>query len=749
LLKQRWVVGPHLGESPYLHRYVVALAVFGITLLIRWQLRPLLGDESPLLAFVFPVLLTAFLCGRAPAIALTVLAPVVCTPIFHAQFSWSDPLGWLAHVGFFGFICLLAIGLIHQLQDAYGRLVRSLEGERQSRDRDALLRSIVESSGEAIISEDLEHRVMTWNAAAERLFGYTAREIVGEHAAMLEMAAVTIADVPPTDAPQDEPSVTRLVERVRKDGSSFHAAEVKSPIIDSTGTAIGYCRIVRDITEEMRAQEDLARSQQRFRQLADCMPQIVYMLDTKRNVTYLNRRWQEYTGHTEARQSDIEALIPAEDAQKLLAAWNENAPKQQSHSIEFRLRSRDGELRWFLRRAAPILAEDGTVEMWVGTSTDIHEQKLAQTALLEADRRKNEFLAMLAHELRNPLAPIMNIGAILDAKATDATAVNQMASILKRQSTHLARLIDDLLDVSRITRGKINLERERVVLQDVLDRALETVHPMLIAKSQAVTLEVPPRATAVDGDIVRLTQVVGNLLANAVKFSPRASTILLTLDADAQHAFIKVRDQGIGIDAQMLPHIFELFMQADQSLDRSQGGLGIGLTIAQQLIQLHGGRISAFSEGVGKGSEFIICMPLAEVVTAPRELPQDKSRAGKRILIVDDNKDAAMSLLMLLELEGHEVRTTHDASSTLKLLQDTAMDVVILDIGLPELDGYALAELIRDKYGDRSPRLVALSGYAPEETTRTDSRFDAQLTKPVEHQLLTRTVNALLDRSVS
>ena len=239
------------------------------------------------------------------------------------------------------------------------------------------------------------------------------------------------------------------------------------------------------------------------------------------------------------------------------------------------------------------------------------------------------------------------------------------------------------------------------------------------------------------------------LLANAVKFSPRASTILLTLDADAQHAFIKVRDQGIGIDAQMLPHIFELFMQADQSLDRSQGGLGIGLTIAQQLIQLHGGRISAFSEGVGKGSEFIICMPLAEVVTAPRELPQDKSRAGKRILIVDDNKDAAMSLLMLLELEGHEVRTTHDASSTLKLLQDTAMDVVILDIGLPELDGYALAELIRDKYGDRSPRLVALSGYAPEETTRTDSRFDAQLTKPVEHQLLTRTVNALLDRSVS
>jgi PAS domain S-box-containing protein len=486
-----------------------------------------------------------------------------------------------------------------------------------------------------------------------------------------------------------------------------------------------------------------------LKQLADSMPQIVYVLDPKRNVTYLNRRWQEYTGHAEAQQSDIEALIPAEDVQKLFSAWDENAPKRQPHSTEFRLRSRDGELRWFLRRAAPILAEDGTVDIWVGTSTDIHDQKQALGALLDADRRKNEFLAMLAHELRNPLAPIMNIGAILEAKANDATAVHQMASILKRQSSHLARLIDDLLDVSRITRGKINLERERVVLQDVLDRALETVHPILIAKSQAVKLEVPPRATAVDGDIVRLTQVVGNLLANAAKFSPRASTIFLTLDADAQHAFIKVRDQGVGIDPQMLPHIFELFVQADQSLDRSQGGLGIGLTIAQRLVELHGGRLIAFSEGIGKGSEFVIYIPLAEVQALAQHVPQTPSGMRKRILIVDDNKDAAMSLLMLLELEGHDVRTTHDATSTLTLLGETTMDVVFLDIGLPELDGYALAELIRDKYGASAPRLVAVSGYAPEDNSRADARFDAHLTKPVEHQLLIRTVTALFDKTVS
>jgi PAS domain S-box-containing protein len=744
LLKQRWVVGPHLGDAPYLHRYALALAVFGLTLLIRWQLRPLLGDESPLLAFVFPVLLTGFLCGPGPAIALTVLAPVVCTPVFNSQFSWSDPFGWLAHVGFFGFVCVVAVVLIDQLQGAYRRLLRSMEGERQGRERDALLRSIVESSGEAIISEDLNHRVMTWNAAAERLFGYSAREVVGQPTTVFASPRSMAADLADGTS-----AVTRELQRSRKDGTTFHAAETQSEVTDSNGNRIGYCRIVRDITERVRAQEELAKSQLRFRQLADSMPQIVYVLDAERNVTYLNRRWQEYTGHAEAKQSDVEALIPAEDVQKLFASWDENAPKRLPYSSEFRLRSRDGELRWFLRRAAPILAEDGSVDMWVGTSTDIHEQKLAQTALLDADRRKNEFLAMLAHELRNPLAPIMNIGAILEAKANDATAVHQMASIVKRQSTHLARLIDDLLDVSRITRGKIHLERERVVLQDVLDRALETVHPILIAKSQAVKLEVPPRATAVDGDIVRLTQVIGNLLANAAKFSPRASTIFLTLDADAQHAFIKVRDLGIGIDPQMLPHIFELFMQADQSLDRSQGGLGIGLTIAQQLVQLHGGRLIAFSEGLGKGSEFVICLPLAEVTSAKRDVSQNSSEGRKRILIVDDNKDAAMSLLMLLEIEGHEVRTTHDASSTLKLLTETTMDVVFLDIGLPELDGYALAELIRDKYGPRAPRLVAVSGYAPEESSRPDSRFDAHLTKPVQHQLLIKTVTALFDRSPS
>jgi signal transduction histidine kinase len=406
------------------------------------------------------------------------------------------------------------------------------------------------------------------------------------------------------------------------------------------------------------------------------------------------------------------------------------------------LRSKSGELRWFLRRTAPIFNENGTVDMWIGTSTDIHEQKQTQTALLEADKRKDEFLAMLAHELRNPLAPLLSIASILEHRASDPTAVQQMGGILKRQTSHLARLVDDLLDVSRITRGKINLKRERVILQSALERALEGMHPRLIAKSQAIKLAVPQRPVSVDGDLVRLTQVLGNLLSNASKFSPPDSTIYVSLDAIGREARITIRDPGVGIDRQFLPLVFELFVQADQSLDRSQGGLGIGLTIVKQLVELHGGRVEAHSEGVNSGSEFVVTLPLAEEHAAPITASPQSRSLNARVVIVDDNVDATVSLQMLLEFEGHEVRVTHDAHSALQVLEAFTADVAIVDIGLPDIDGYALADIMRQRFGERL-RIVALSGYAPEEALRKDKRFDAHLIKPVQIELLASTISSL------
>ena len=747
VFKRTWIAGPYLQDATRFERYAIAAGLTAATLLIRWQLRPWLGDESPLLAFVFPVLATAFLAGRMPAVLVTFVSPLICTPVFHAQFEWSHPFGWLAHIAFFVLLSLIAVELIHRLQLAYANALQAMKSEREARERDALLRSIVDSSGDAIISEDTNGRITSWNLAASRLFGFSADEMLGRDAVQLHADASETLPLPA--ALESTSSMTRDVKFLRKDGSTFVAAETLSVVLGADGERIGYCRVARDITDRIRTREALARSESRFKQLADAMPQIVYVLDTNRQVVYLNRRWEEYTGHASANQNDVEALIPAEDRRRLFEAWDQHSSMMRPHALEFRLRSRDGQLRWFLRRAAPIFNADGSVDMWVGTSTDIHDQKEANSALIDADRRKNEFLAMLAHELRNPLAPIMNIGAILEAKAGDATAVHQMTGILKRQSAHLARLIDDLLDVSRITRGKINLERERLILQDVLDRALETVHPALIAKSQAVKLSVPPRAVAIDGDIVRLTQVIGNLLANAAKFSPVGSTIFLTLESDGGNASVKVRDQGVGIDRQVLPHIFELFMQADQSLDRSQGGLGIGLTIAQQLVQLHGGSLKAHSDGLGKGTEFTIELPLAAHAIANNETTTRHRMPPKRILVVDDNKDAATSLMLLLEVEGHRVRLTHDATSALQMLDESPVDIVFLDIGLPKLDGYALAELIKQKFAVISPRLVAVSGYAPDEAEGDSSAFDAHLTKPVQHALLMRTLQSLTQRPIT
>jgi len=355
----------------------------------------------------------------------------------------------------------------------------------------------------------------------------------------------------------------------------------------------------------------------------------------------------------------------------------------------------------------------------------------SEALLLEADRRKNEFLAMLAHELRNPLAPILNIAPILHSRAYEPSTIQQMSGVLQRQASHLARLVDDLLDVARITRGKIELHRQSLVAQDVIERALEVARPMIATRHQSVTVDVPSQPLRIDGDTVRLTQAVGNLLTNASKFSPDGARIHVAaaqLDGEVQ---IRVRDGGDGIDAQILPHVFDLFVQGDQSLDRAQGGLGVGLTITKRLVELHGGRIEVASAGAGCGSEFTITLPLGLLAERMPDAPASRA-ASRRILVVDDNADAAASLAVLLEMEGHEVITVRDGPSALRALDRFDAQLVLTDIGLPGIDGYALADLIRQR-GGTTPHVVALSGYAvdPREAAGGEV-FDAHLTKPLE-----------------
>jgi signal transduction histidine kinase/DNA-binding response OmpR family regulator len=361
----------------------------------------------------------------------------------------------------------------------------------------------------------------------------------------------------------------------------------------------------------------------------------------------------------------------------------------------------------------------------------------------DADRRKNEFLAMLAHELRNPLAPIRSAVQIMRLLRPDLPELNWARGVIERQVQHMVRLVDDLLDVSRITRGMIHLQMELVDIATVVDRAVETCRPLLDARKHELTISLPPERLCVGGDRARLTQVVGNLLHNAAKFTEEGGRVSLTVTREADEMVLRVRDTGIGIPPEVLPYIFELFTQADRSLDRSQGGLGIGLTLVRRLVELHHGSVQALSAGLDQGSEFIVRLPLACQEQSP---PQRNNGASERpetsvlhrILLVDDNVDGANSLAKLLEMNGHAVHVTYDGPTGIQAAKTLCPDIILLDIGLPGMDGYEVAKQLREHPHLKQVLLIAVSGYGREEDRQRSQQagFDHHLVKPLDPQTL-------------
>jgi len=367
----------------------------------------------------------------------------------------------------------------------------------------------------------------------------------------------------------------------------------------------------------------------------------------------------------------------------------------------------------------------------------------------EADRRKNDFLSMLAHELRNPLAPIRNGIHILRVIDSSDPQVRETREMMSRQVQHLVRLVDDLLDLSRINRGKIRLQTEPVSLADVLTRAVETCRPLIAERQHRLSVAAPPAPLRVQGDAVRLTQVVGNLLNNAAKYTPQGGEIWLSAAREGEDAIIRVRDNGVGIPADMLGSVFDLFTQGARTLDRSEGGLGIGLTLVRQLVELHSGKVEAQSEGPNRGSEFVVHLPLLREDEG-RGM-QDDNGAGpslhpssfiphpsKKVLVVDDNQDAAESLAMLLEVAGHQVRFCHDGKSALEAAAEWTPEVVLLDIGLPGMDGYEVARRLRSSPATRQALLVALTGYGQNDDQRRarEAGFDHHFIKPADLEAL-------------
>jgi PAS domain S-box-containing protein len=435
------------------------------------------------------------------------------------------------------------------------------------------------------------------------------------------------------------------------------------------------------------------------------------------------------------------ASIHPEDRPRVGQAVEKAIEERSAYDTEYRTQWPDGSLHWILARGSCAYGLDGTPLRISGITLDVTERKRSEEALREADRRKDEFLAMLAHELRNPLAPIRNGLQVLRMTEGDRPVIGKLTDMMQRQVEHLARLVDDLLDVSRITRGKVDLRKEVIDLNDVIVRGVETIRPLIEARRHELLVSQPGKSLYIQADITRMIQVVGNLLNNAAKYSEENSRIELLLEEDGEKVAIRVRDNGVGIAADMLPGIFEIFSQVDRTLDRSQGGLGIGLTLVRSLVEMHEGSVEARSEGLGKGSEFVVRLPLLkQIPSAPSfsnpllgEVP-----LPQRILVVDDNIDAADSLALLLQLRGHEIRTANHGLRVVDAVNDFQPGVVLLDIGLPGIDGFEVARRLRAIPHGEALLLIALTGYGQEDDRRRtrEAGFNYHLTKPADPSVL-------------
>lgn len=519
---------------------------------------------------------------------------------------------------------------------------------------------------------------------------------------------------------------------------------------NAQGHATTIAGLIVDITEQRQAEKALRESEERFRVMAETVPDIIFTNRPDGSREYTNRRFYEYTGFAPRAANEFgwtEALHP-EDLEQIESLWRHSMATGEPFEAQYRLRDANGNYRWFQGRARPIRNEVGQITKWFGACSDIHDLVCVQEALKEADRCKNEFLAMLGHELRNPLAPICNAVELMRLHPPDQALQSKSIDIIERQAKYLTRLVDDLLNVARIVTGKINLKTKPVELREVIMQAVETTQPAIEAAGHELSLSFPMEPLKVEADSVRLVQVVANLLNNAVNYTPPAGHIHLQVEhSQTGEALIRVRDNGTGILPEKLPYVFDVFTQADRSLDHAQSGLGLGLTVVRRLTELHGGKVFAFSEGLGRGSEFTIHLPLIQTA-AVQELQPASPTAQKsilrRILVVDDEPDVRASFALLLEILGHEVITAPDGASAIEAAQRFQPEVVFLDISMPGMDGYETARHLRAEHSREKMMLIAWTGYDVEgyRDRSEQAGFDHHLLKPIDIPALERLLAA-------
>jgi PAS domain S-box-containing protein len=611
----------------------------------------------------------------------------------------------------------------------------------------------------AIFMLDLSGRITSWNKGARKIKGYEAHEIIGQHLSRFYTAESVARGWPEYELKQAYATGRFEDEgwRVRKDGTLFWANVVITAARNTQGEIIGYAKYTRDLTAKRAEEEKLRLSEERFRLLVESVSDYaIFMLDPAGHIASWNTGAMRIKGYQPSEilgkhfsmfycPEDLEANLPEIELQTAIRTG-------RVESEGWRVR-KDGSLFWANVVINAVYDEHRVLRGFAKVTRDMSDRKRLDQ-LEVSSRRISEFLATLAHELRNPLAPVRNAIGVMQMESDVPERIAACRDIIDRQTSHLGRLVDDLLDMGRITTGKIDLRMTRVDVSEIVARSIELVHPFTDERAQNVVSKLPSEPVHVMGDITRLVQVVQNLLNNASKFSPRASTIRVEVEREATALLLKVIDKGRGISQKGLTSIFDLFVQEDHYLNPGEAGLGIGLTLCRSIVEMHGGSISAASAGPNQGSTFVVRLPYASDHDAPRPhrvLAQTATLGtggGLRIVVIDDNQDSADSLALLLQMKGHDVRTAYHGKEGLDVIRHFPPQLILLDLALPDMDGHAVLRALRSQRLIGRATVVAMTGFGQDSDKERSAQagFDAHLVKPVDFDVLDRLLEEVAKR---
>ena len=731
--------------------YALGFAALVLAVLIRWALEPLMGDSLPLVTLFAAVAAAVWLGGYRLAIPVALVGYVACNYLFIPPRYGFDISSLENQVGFvaYFFTCSLIIVFGEAARVAQTRATESRE----------VFRVTLRSIGDAVITTDTAGCVTYINGVAESLTGWSLSDALNQP---LESVFRIVNEL--TRQPVENPATRALRHGVvvglanhtiliKKDGSECPIDDSAAPIRDEKGHVSGCVLIFRDVTVQRLIEREKTSQLHTARLLASIVESSNDAIISK-SLDGIIQSWnvaaERLFGFTaeQAVGRHISLVIPLDliaEEDKIIARLKAGQRIEQYETE--RVRS-DGQCIFVSLTISPIRDDLGTV---IGASKIVRdvtdrkrlEDNLRRLAadLSENDRRKNEFLATLAHELRNPLAPMSNMLEVVKRSDGDSETLKRAYDTIERQLAQMVRLVDDLLDLNRITYDRLELRCSEVELSSVIQQAVEVAYPLIDAAGHNLIVDLPAEPIHLNADRARLAQVFGNLLNNSCKYTRPNGTISLSAKRIEDEVVVTVKDDGAGIPPDKLDSIFDMFMQVDLTAERSQGGLGIGLTLVKRLTEMHGGSIEAKSAGEGQGSEFIIQLPILrkaeEVSPAGSDAPAESS-AQRRILIVDDNKDSADSLALLLQIAGNKTYMAHDGVEAVEAIEKHRPEVVLLDIGLPKLDGHEVCRRVREQPWGKDIVMIALTGWGQEDDRRKseEAGFNGHLVKPVDYDKL-------------